>query len=392
MTARLLGVQIANGYSSEASVFAGLLAQTDRALLEPHVLHHQWAGDLRSIEKFRDVGIAPLQPLDFGWRSMTPGRSLPAKARARLRFLAALPRALALARRINPDVVYSCQQLWDCQAATYLARKLGKPQVIHLHYIIGPWLHKPVLGRLRTCAHVVAVSDFIREEALRHGVGAEKVTTVRNTAPATPPPDAGARAAVRAELGIAPDAPLLGIVARLDPDKGQADTLRAFAQARGSHPGLQLLVVGDPSPWHPGYAGTLGELAERLGAAETVHFLGRRSDVPRLLAAMDLFVHPSRRDPCPLALLEAADASLPAVAYAEGGANELVQDGVTGLLAAPGDVDALARSILCLLDDLGRARAMGRAGRKRIARDFQPALAGQAFTSLIGRVAGLEVD
>ncbi len=392
MSARLLGVQIANGYSSEASVFAGLLAHTDRAIVEPHVLHHQWAGDLQSAKTFQQISGASLQMLDFGWRSMTPGRSLPAKAQARLRFLAALPRALALARRLNPDIIYSSQQLWDCQAATYLARKLGKPQVIHLHYIIGSWLHRPVLGRLLTCEHVVAVSDFIREEALRHGVKAEKVTTIRNTVPATPPADPGTRAAVREELGIAPDAPLLGIVARLDPDKGQADTLRAFAQARREHPRLQLLVVGDPSPWHPAYAGTLRELAEGLDVAEGVHFLGRRSDVPRLLAAMDVFVHPSRREPFGLAVAEACAAGLPVAAYAEGGTNELVQNGVTGLLAAPGDVDALARSIQCLSDDLGRACAMGRAGRERIASDFRPVIAGQAFTALMSRVTGLKVD
>ena len=383
MSTRLLGVQIANGYSPEAQVFSRLLAHASPKALEPHVLYHQWIGGPQSAKIFQQASIAPVQTLDFGWRSVSAHRSFPAKAGARLRFLAALPRALRLARQINPDVIYSCQQLWDCQAATYLARKLNKPQVIHLHYIIGPWLHRPILERLRTCAHVVTVSDFIREEALRHGVSPQNVTTIRNTITAAPISETGTRDAVCQEMGFSSSTVLLGIVARLDPDKGQSDTLRAFAKVVGEHPQARLLIVGNETPWHPGYSDVLKGEAHDLGLEESVRFLGYRSDVPRLLAALDVFVHPTRKDPCPLAVLEAAAVSLPVVAYAEGGAKELVQDGVTGLLTAPEDVDALARSLTRLIGDLDYARALGRAGHSRIMSEFQPAPAGNAFAVLM---------
>ena len=127
--------------------------------------------------------------------------------------------------------------------------------------------------------------------------------------------------------------------------------------------------------------------ARTLGLEESVRFLGHRSDVPRLLGALDIFVHPTRKDPCPLAVLEAAAVSLPVVAYAEGGAKELVQHGVTGLLTAPEDVDALAQSLTRLVGDLDYARALGRAGRNRITSEFQPAPAGEAFAALIGRAS-----
>jgi len=383
MSTRLLGVQIANGYSPEAQVFARLLAHASPKILEPHVFYQKWEGDPQSAKRFQEASSAPVQTLDFGWRSVSAHRSFPAKAGARLRFLASLPQALRLARHINPDVIYSCQQLWDCQAATYLARKLNKPQVIHLHYIIGPWLHRPILERLRTCAHVVTVSDFIREEALRHGVLPQKVTTIRNTITAAPISEPGTRDAVCQEMGFSSNTVLLGIVARLDPDKGQSDTLRAFAKVVGEHPQARLLIVGNETPWHPGYSEVLKNEARSLGLEKSVRFLGYRSDVPRLLAALDVFVHPTRKDPCPLAVLEAAAVSLPVVAYAEGGAKELVQDGVTGLLTAPEDVDALARSLTRLIGDLDYARALGRAGHSRIMSEFQPAPAGNAFAVLM---------
>ena len=383
MTLRLLGLQIANGYSPEARVFAGLLAHTNPEAVKAQVLHHRWSGDEQSLPTFAATSGADVRALDFGWRSTAANRTLRHKSLSRLRFLAALPRALAQARRFQPDVIYSCQQLWDCQAATYVARRLGVPQIIHLHYVVGPWLHKPVLHRLRTCAEVLTVSGFIRAEALRHGTLPERVVTLRNAMTMPAPVDPAVRGVVRRELGIAPDAPLLGIVARLDPGKGQSDTLRAFAQARAHFPAARLLVVGDETPWHPGYAETLKAEARALGLGNSVLFLGRRADVPRLLAALDIFVHPSRQEPFGLALLEAAAAGLPAVAYAEGGTTELVADGRTGLLSAPGSVPGLSDSLCRLLADPAWAAALGQAGRERVGAEFRPEQAGRCFEAAV---------
>ena len=386
MTIRLLGVQIANGLSPEARVYARLLRGCSPGSVTAQTLFHDWPGDRESARLFASESGTPTFPLDFGWRSVASGRPAWEKVRDRLRFYAALPRALALARAANPDVIYSCQQFWDCRAATFLAQRLGKPQIIHLHYIIGPWLYAPVLERLKTCAHVLTVSEFIRDEALQFGIAPERVTAIRNTLPVPPPPEPGTRAAVRRELGIPLEAPLLGIVARLDPDKGQADTLRALARLRPRYPDVRLLVVGAETPWHPGYANTLRALSEELKLTEAVLFLGARPDVPRLLAALDIFVHPTRHDPCPIAPLEASVSSLPTVAYAEGGMRELVAQGETGLLATPGDVAALSACLEELLADPARARRMGQAARRREETQFPPERSGEIFTEIVRQV------
>ena len=347
------------------------------------MLFHRTPGDPVTACRFQEAARAKVLPLDFGWRSIAAGRSLRERVIGRLQFLAALPRATALAREIDPDLIYSCQQLWDCQAASYLARRLRKPQIVHLHYTVGPWLHRPVLSRLRSCDHVIAISDFIRDEAERCGVPAGRLTTIRNTIEV--PEFAPARGdELRRELGIAPEAPLLGIVARLDPEKGQADTLAAFARVLPQFPHARLLVVGDETPWHPGYAAKLQALAVELRVDHAALVLGRRADVPRILAALDVFVHPSRREPCGLAVLEASAAALPVVTYAEGGPREIIEHGVTGLLAVPGSVDGLAEQLGLLLRQPDRARALGAAGRARMLREFQPAGAGLQFSRLLG--------
>lgn len=384
----VLCVQIANGCSPEFRVWERV-SRSSASELEATVLYNYWAADEGDAARFQAIaeraGAPHMHPIDFGWRSSAAGRSFLERATPHTRFLAALPKALRLARAARPDVIYSSQQLWDCRAATFLARRLRVPQVIHLHYHVGEWLHRPVLARLKSCDHVITVSEFIRREALRHGVAPEKVTTILNTADPAPPQPAGTREAVRAELGIAPSAPLWGNIARLDPQKGQEDILHAFALVRQRFRDARLLIVGTETPWEPGYQARLEYLAEELGISSSVIFAGFRSDVPRLLAAMDGFIHPSLKEPCALALIEAAQAGLPTIAFADGGTPELVEHGVTGLLpdlssGSRGLAEAWGR----LIDEPETARRMGEAAKERTGRfPFVPEVASAKFLATL---------
>jgi Glycosyl transferases group 1 len=114
----------------------------------------------------------------------------------------------------------------------------------------------------------------------------------------------------------------------------------------------------------------LEEMATRLGIADRVRFLGRREDVPELLAACDVFALPSLYEGSSLAVLEAMAAGRPVVSSAIGGTDELIEDGRSGLLVAPGDAEALAAALRRLLADSGlRERLAGRA-RERVERDL----------------------
>jgi glycosyltransferase involved in cell wall biosynthesis len=289
---------------------------------------------------------------------------------------------VAIAKDFRPDVIYSSQQHWDCLAATYIAKRLDKPQIIHLHYNIGPWLRRQPMNRLLTCDRVVTVSEFIRQDALLHGCTQDQVVTVFNAAPILPPAPAGAREAIRAELGIPVDALVIGNVSRLDPGKGHIDIIDAFDVVADRHRNAWLVIVGGGT-----IEDDLVEHARSKSMANRIVFTGRRSDVPSLLSAFDIFVHPSYKEPCGLAVMEASLASLPVVAYADGGITEIVEDGVTGLLAATGDVEELASHMAELITNEGCRERLGRAGQSWITSNFQPEKAGSLFADVVTGLA-----
>jgi glycosyltransferase involved in cell wall biosynthesis len=299
-----------------------------------------------------------------------------------IRFKIALRQLLPAVQAMAPDVIYSSQQRWDCRASTYFAQKLGKPQIIHLHYTIEPCLGDHVLQRLKTCDHVVTVSEFIRDLARKHGVPSERVTTVRNTTPIFPQVAPERRAKLRAEFGGDEDTVLVGQVSRFAARKGLEDTIRAFDLIAPCAPKSRLILVGDGPLRHD-----LERLAQRSRNAHRIHFAGRRSDIQDVLGAFDVFIHPSRREPFGLAVLEAGAAGLPVVAYAEGGVQEIIVPGETGLLVSPGDTRELAMALEVLLRQPCLRMAMGQANRQRVEQHFQSEMAGKQFAALVKSVA-----
>jgi glycosyltransferase involved in cell wall biosynthesis len=171
-------------------------------------------------------------------------------------------------------------------------------------------------------------------------------------------PDARARAVVREELGIPHDAWLVGTVGRLAPEKNQELLLTALAPTLGER--MHLLVIGDgPEAAH------LAALTARIPGGRYVHLAGSRRDIPRLLAALDVFALSSRTEGLPLVLCEAMATALPVVATAVGGIPDVVEHERTGYLVPSGDARALAGRLATLAADPMHAAALGRRGRAR---------------------------
>lgn len=375
---RLLGVKINFDYNSEARVFATLLHHR-RGRYDASVIYNCWDGASQGVDAFEMFSESEAWRVDTGWRPNPDGkRSILGKAVSAARIHRSLPALIKRVEEYDPDVIYSCQQKWDCYVATEIAQKLNRPQIIHLHYVPGPWLGKQTLERLKTCEHVVTVSDFIRHLAIRHGVHRDHVTAVKNTMPLFDPQPVEKRAAIRQEFGIPQEASVLGIVGRLVPGKGHSDTILAFARVAKNFTDSHLVVVGD-GELRP----HLEDQAKRLGLEARIHFTGVRSDVPLLLSSFNIFVHPTRMDPAPLAVLEACASALPIVAYEEGGVCEFVENGRTGLLTPPENVDGLARSMFTLLESPQRAQDMGFAARDRVGTHFRPQDSAAQFAELL---------
>jgi len=158
----------------------------------------------------------------------------------------------------------------------------------------------------------------------------------------------------RSQLGLPEDIPIGLFAGDIRTYRKNLDTvLAALAQV----PQLHLAVAGDT------HNSPFPALAEKLGVAERVHFLGFRRDIPKLMRAADLFVFPSRYEACSLALLEAMASGLPIVTAQTAGGCELITPESGVVLPDPNDVSALAETLCSLLAEPERLKAMGRAGR-----------------------------
>ena len=150
-------------------------------------------------------------------------------------------------------------------------------------------------------------------------------------------------------------------VANLRVEKNHEALIAAAETLAPAYPNLRFQIVGAGSR-----LAALQSLAEARGVSRRVEFLGHREDVPALLAAADLFVLPSRSEAFPNGAIEAMAAGLPVVATAVGGLMDLIEDGRTGLLAAPADQDALTAAIKAVVDNPALGHRLGAAAREDV--------------------------
>lgn len=289
---------------------------------------------------------------------------------------------LALGRRSKLDV----------RAWRPLVRRLDEVDVVHAH-MFGSNVWGTVLGRLKRVPVVVAhehtwsfqgeplrrlldrelvgrladafiaVAEEDRRKMIEvEGVDPDKIRLIPNGIADPEPGDGGA---VRRELGIPENAPVIGVVCELRAQKALEVLFAAAAQLRHELPELRVLVAGD-GPEREG----LEEEARRLDLDGTVRLLGIRRDVPALLDALDVAVLSSDYEGSPLSVMEYMAAGKPVVSTRVGGVPELVEDGVHGLLVEPRDPGALAAAIGRLLHDPAEARRLGEQGRERQQREL----------------------
>jgi len=190
-------------------------------------------------------------------------------------------------------------------------------------------------------------------------------------------PDASARAALRAELGIPADALVFLFVGRLKRDKGVLDLACAFAALSRETTACRLLIVG------PDEDGLLPEIEQVCSTCRShLHVAGLSAVPERYMAASDLLCLPSYREGFPTTIIEAAATGLPAVASRIYGITDAIVEGDTGLLFEAGDVQQLALSMRTLAGDADLRRQMGQKARERALRDFSQA---QLTAALLAR-------
>jgi glycosyltransferase involved in cell wall biosynthesis len=179
------------------------------------------------------------------------------------------------------------------------------------------------------------------------------------------------REAARGALGIDASAPVIAVLGRISDWKGQDVLVRALAQPHLRERGTVGLVAGEAWPGADERASSVLALAQELGVTDRLRLLGFRDDVETVFGAADLVAVPSTApDPLPGSAIEAAAAGCAVIASAHGGLPEIIRDGDTGRLVAPGDPAALARAASELLDDTGQRERLGAAARADVRRRF----------------------
>ncbi|AYM59368.1 glycosyltransferase family 4 protein [Agrobacterium fabrum] len=271
------------------------------------------------------------------------------------------------------DVICANSQkaLFVCALAAKLSRR---PLVWILHDIVtgtafSATNRRASLAFARIFARLVAVnSEETGRAFIEAGGEADKVRIVYNGFDPAKAKlhDAGMAARLRAELGLGPQ-PLVGLFGRLSEWKGQ----HVFLDALAAMEGVQAVIVGGALFGQEAYEARIREQASRLGLDGRVRFLGFRSDVPELMASMDVVAHTSIvAEPFGRVVVEAMMCGRPVVATRGGGVTEIIRDGETGLLVPPGDASALAAALGTILSDPALAQRLGQSGREDVSDRF----------------------
>ncbi|HET7233293.1 MAG TPA: glycosyltransferase family 4 protein [Longimicrobium sp.] len=359
-----------------------LLEQIDRARYEPVVACiHPVPG---VIEGFRALGVETVHARGISIYAHTTGEWHPLTSPVAVRrelsqwagFRAAARATEALVRQLRPDLVHLNSVGFAPSALG--ARRAGAKVVWHVRESVVPGhfgVRRRMVSRwLRRWAHRVI---FISEDDRRAAGARDYGVVIPNFVDHRRFDRALSGAAVRAELGIAPGAPVALFVGGIASIKGGRVFLRAMKLARRRVPGLVGVVAGGEGPWSRSVAARVARavlplvgsgterqkfLRDYRGAEGFVHLLPFRGDPERLLAASDLMVVPHVAPHFARAVIEAGAMARPVVGSRIGGVEELVDHGVTGLLVPPRDPATLADAIVHLLADPAIAARMGEAG------------------------------
>ena len=370
------------GVGGAEMMLVKLLAGTDRERFESEVI--SLSSELALADRIRAAGVT-VSTLDIKPSLLRGAMSLPA-----------LRRRLA---SFGPDLVQTWMYHADL-AGGLVARSIRTPAIWNVQAGNVDPEHIPLRtrGLVRLCG---AVSGIVPRRVVscswaaigiheKSGYPRSKFVVIPNGTDLRQfGPDPAARAAFRAEFGLPADSRIIGMVARLHAQKDHPTLFRAFADVVRTHPDVRLVLCGlGLEPANAELAAMLGE----LGIARNVLLLGVRSDVPRVLAALDLHVLPSAfGEGFPNVLGEAMACGLPCVVTDVGDSALIVGD--TGVVIPPRDAGALAAALRQMLDlPEAEFESLRRRARERVATQFSLPQSIRAYEALYEEVSATTRD
>ncbi|MGE3309613.1 MAG: glycosyltransferase family 4 protein [Limisphaerales bacterium] len=293
----------------------------------------------------------------------------------------------AILERVRPDFVVSCTNkdhfaVWPaCRAATV-------PSVWWVNDILSadffPWAARRafVTQARRGASRVVVVSDFARRPLLNQGLPEAEVVTIHNGIPLDryePQP----RGTLRHMLAASDDEPLIGVVGRFTPWKGQDFFLRIAEAWCRQTPSGRFVLVGHAFNEDQRFELALRNFIRLRGLRERVHVVPFQRDIGAVLSDLDLLVHCSLKpEPFGRVLIEGMAIGIPVLGARAGGVPEIIEHGTNGLLARPGDLADYLAQIRCVVGDAELRARLRSAGRETVRSRFSIARVQNAFDVL----------
>ncbi|HEG43571.1 MAG TPA: glycosyltransferase family 1 protein [Phycisphaerales bacterium] len=283
-----------------------------------------------------------------------------------------------------------------CWGGNFAARIAKTPAVSHLHglSVLSPYL----VGRLtmfilNNFSNVlISVSDIVRQSYIDSGARANKIRTVHNGIDISIFDPDNIKPTLKAELDINENVPLVGMIANFDPRKGHHNFVDACKHvlAQGYH--AQFVIVGNTEIADDNsYFKQIKEKAMHLGIADSLHYTGLRSDIPNVLASLDVVVQPSLTEAGPIVPIEAMAMKRPLIVTDVEGNSEEVLNGQTGILVPKENPKAMSDAIVKLLKDNDQAQRLGENGRQRVLENFTNKVYANSIQQIYKEVIELKV-
>ncbi len=269
--------------------------------------------------------------------------------------------------RLRPNLIHT----WMFTAGAYgcaAGMACGVQQLVAGYRCVDPWKSAMQLSIdryiSRRCSWLVANSPGVRDFYVRHELPAEKFRVIPNGVPPAKP-SSTTRRQLLSELGLPEDSRVIGLIGRLWPQKRVKDAIWAADLLKVIRDDVHLLVIGE-GPQRD----RLLKFRDQVIIRDKVHFLGRRSDVPRMMPHFDVIWSTSGYEGQSNVIMEAMAAGVPVVATDIPGTRDLVVPEATGYLIPVGDRAGIARCTNKLLNDTELAERFGTAGRQRMLGEF----------------------
>jgi glycosyltransferase involved in cell wall biosynthesis len=224
---------------------------------------------------------------------------------------------------------------------------------------------------------VAAISENVAAVLRKSRVSARKLSVIRSAVDVDAVNAQVERQVLHREFGISVYAFAIAVVAQLIKRKGHRFLLDVLPGLLADTPGIKVVFFGTGKA-----ESQLRALTAKLGLSGAVQFAGFRDDLDEYLAAFDLLVHPAEKEGLGVAMLKAAAAGLPVVAFNTAGSTEAVVHAQTGILVEPGDMTGLQRAVGVLVGEPDIGKDLGAAGRKRMRDEFSVASMVESYVAL----------